>query len=91
MTQLEAVEILTKLPHIDGFPYRRNRDVMDALGVAVKCMTSPKIKSSAAIDIIANKILPKCRDTWEHDALVLAIEALKEKQTNGNNDSIFTR
>lgn len=49
------------------------------------------MKPSAAIEVLITKVLPKLRDTWEHDALVLAIEALKEKQTNGNNDSIFTR
>lgn len=76
MTQLEAVEILTKLPNIEGFPYKRNKDIMDALDVAVKCMTSPKIKLSAATDIIASKILPKCHDTWEHDALINAIESI---------------
>lgn len=37
------------------------------------------------------KILRRTTDTWEHDALVLAIEALKKEQNNGNNDSIFTR
>lgn len=76
MTQQQAVEILTKLPNTEGFPYKRNKDIMDALDVAVKCMTSPKIKLSAATDIIASKILPKCRDTWEHDALINAIESI---------------
>lgn len=52
---------------------------------------APQIKPSAAIEVLITKVLPKLRDTWEHDALVLAIEALKEKQTNGNNDSIFAR
>lgn len=71
-----AVDILTNLPHIEGFPYKRNKDIMDALDVAVKCMTSPKIKSSAATDILVSKVLPKCRDTWEHDALINAIESI---------------
>lgn len=76
MTPQQAVDILTNLPHIEGFPYKRNKDIMDALGVAVKYMTSPKIKSSAATDIIASKILPKCHDTWEHDAMIRAIEII---------------
>ena len=50
-----------------------------------------EMKPDTAIEVLITKVLPKLRDTWEHDALVLAIEALKEKQTNGNNDSIFTR
>ena len=58
----------------------------------MKVMTMPDIrmKPDTALTIL-HQMLNKCRDTWEHDALVLAIEALKEKQNNGNNDSIFTR
>lgn len=52
---------------------------------------APQIKPTAAIKVLITKVLPKLRDTWEHDALVLAIEALKKEQNNGNNDSIFTR
>ena len=49
------------------------------------------MKPSTALTILITKVLPKLRDTWEHDALVLAIEALKKEQNNGNNDSIFAR
>lgn len=76
MTQQQAVDILTDMQQLEEFPYKRNKDIMDALDVAVKCMTSPKIKSSAATDIIASKILPKCHDTWEHDAMIRAIEII---------------
>lgn len=48
------------------------------------------MKPDTALTIL-RQMLNKCRDTWEHDALVLAIEALKKEQNNGNNDSIFTR
>ena len=54
-------------------------------------MPDIRMKPDTALTVLINKVLPKLRDTWEHDALVLAIEVLKEKQTNGNNDSIFTR
>lgn len=36
----------------------------------------PQIKLSAATEIIASKILPKCRDKWERDALIRAIESI---------------
>lgn len=38
---------------------------------------APQIKPSAAIDILISKVLPKLHDVWEHDALVLAIQALE--------------
>lgn len=76
MTPQQAVDILTNMQQLEGFPYKRNKDIMDALDVAVKRMTSPKIKSSAATDILVSKVLPKCRDTWEHDALISAIESI---------------
>ena len=53
-------------------------------------MPDINMKPDTALTIL-HKILKRTHDTWEHDALVLAIEALKEKQTNGNNDSISTR
>ena len=53
-------------------------------------MADVRMKPDTALTIL-RQMLNKCRDTWEHDALVLAIEALKEKQINGNNDSISTR
>lgn len=37
------------------------------------------MKPSTALTVLITKVLPKLHDTWEHDALVLAIEAL-EKQ-----------
>lgn len=46
---------------------------------------APQIKPSAAIEVLITKVLPKLRDTWEHDALVLAIEALKEKYDSNNS------
>ena len=53
-------------------------------------MNDIEMKPEVALEILEDKI-GKIRDIWFHDALVLAIEALKEKQNNGNNDSIFTR
>lgn len=47
------------------------------------------MKPSTALTIL-RQMLNKCRDTWEHDALVLAIKALKEKQ-HEHNDSISVR
>lgn len=49
-----------------------------------------EMKPDTALTIL-RQMLNKCRDTWEHDALVVAIEALKKEQNNGNNNSISTR
>lgn len=53
-------------------------------------MSDTRMKPDTALTIL-RQMLNKCRDTWEYDALVLAIEALKEKRTNEHNDSIFAR
>lgn len=42
------------------------------------------MKPDTALTIL-RQMLNKCRDTWEHDALVLAIEALKEKHDSNNS------
>lgn len=46
------------------------------------------MKTSAAIEVLITKVLPKLRDTWEHDALVLAIEALKEVNKHGKDSNV---
>lgn len=45
-------------------------------------MQNLDMKPEVALTHLKN-ILKRIKDTWEHDALVLAIEALKEKQNNG--------
>ena len=47
----------------------------------------PIMKPSAAIDILVAKVLPKLHDVWEHDALVLAIQALKGSEKDDNQRS----
>jgi len=47
----------------------------------------PTMKTSAAIDILVAKVLPKLHDVWEHDALVLAIQALKGSEKDDNQRS----
>lgn len=46
------------------------------------------MKPSTALTILITKVLPKLRDTWEHDALVLAIEALKEVNKHGKDNDV---
>ena len=48
-------------------------------------MDDVRMKPDTALTILIAKVLPKLRDTWEHDALVLAIEALKEKHDSNNS------
>ena len=47
----------------------------------------PTMKPSAAIDILVAKVLPKLHDVWEHDALVLAIQALEGSEKDDNQRS----
>ena len=47
----------------------------------------PTMKTSAAIDILVAKVLPKLHDVWEHDALVLAIQALEGSEKDDNQRS----
>lgn len=47
----------------------------------------PTMKPSAAIDILISKVLPKLHDVWEHDALMLAIQALKGSEKDDNQRS----
>ena len=47
-------------------------------------MPDLNMKPDTALTIL-RQMLNKCRDTWEHDALVLAIEALEEKHDSNNS------
>lgn len=47
-------------------------------------MPDINMKPDTALTIL-RQMLNKCRDAWEHDALVLAIEALKEKHDSNNS------
>ena len=46
------------------------------------------MKPDTAIEVLITKVLPKLYDTWEHDALVLAIEALKEVNKHGKDNDV---
>ena len=46
------------------------------------------MKPDTALTVLITKVLPKLRDTWEHDALVLAIEALKEVNKHGKDNDV---
>ena len=45
------------------------------------------MKPDTALTIL-HKILRRTHDTWEHDALVLAIEALKEVNKHGKDNDV---
>ena len=53
----------------------------------MKLTDRPTMKPSAAIDILVAKVLPKLHDVWEHDALVVAIQALEGSEKDDSQRS----
>ena len=56
-------------------------------GSNMKLTDRPTMKPSAAIDILVAKVLPKLHDVWEHDALVVAIQALEGSEKDDSQRS----
>lgn len=50
-------------------------------------MSDINMKPDTTLTIL-RQMLNKCRDTWEHDALVVAIEALKEVNKHGKDNDV---